>query len=64
MLEDADETVLMEMAARTLGKLVKSGAARTSDIVDKEVRQGVRRALERGNGLRGIHRGERGRDGS
>ena len=32
-----DEPVLMELAARTLGKLVKSGAALTSEIVDKEV---------------------------
>ena len=38
MLEEADEPVLMELAAKTLGRLVKSGAARTSDIVDKEVR--------------------------
>ena len=38
MLEEVDEPQLMEVAARTLGRLVKSGAARTSDIVDKEVR--------------------------
>jgi hypothetical protein len=38
MLEEVDEMPLMEMATRTLGKLVKSGAARASDIVDKEVR--------------------------
>ena len=39
MLEEVDEPVMMELAARTLGRLVKSGAARTSDIVDKEVRE-------------------------
>ncbi|GAX78992.1 hypothetical protein CEUSTIGMA_g6432.t1 [Chlamydomonas eustigma] len=41
MLEEVDEMPLMELATRTLGKLVKSGAARASDIVDKEVRRSV-----------------------
>jgi hypothetical protein len=38
VLEEVDEPVLMELAARTLGRLVKSGAALTSEIVDREVR--------------------------
>ncbi len=41
LLEEVDETALMEMATRTLGKLVKSSAARASDIVDREVRRAV-----------------------
>jgi FKBP12-rapamycin complex-associated protein len=38
VLEEVDEPLLMELAARTLGRLVKSGAAMTSEIVDREVR--------------------------
>ena len=30
-------SAVLQVAARALGRLVKSGAARTSDIVDKEV---------------------------
>uniref|UniRef100_A0A7R9YR22 Serine/threonine-protein kinase TOR n=1 Tax=Chlamydomonas euryale TaxID=1486919 RepID=A0A7R9YR22_9CHLO len=41
VLEDVDEPMLMEIAARTLGRLVKSGAALTSEIVDREVRRAV-----------------------
>ena len=38
ILSEADEPPLLELTARTMGRLVKSGAALTSDIVDKEVR--------------------------
>ena len=37
-LEWADDITLIEAMARTMGKLVKSGGAMASDIVDLEVR--------------------------
>jgi hypothetical protein len=37
-LEDSEDFALTEAAARTLGHLVRTGGALTSDIVEKEVR--------------------------
>ncbi len=40
VLEDSEDATLSEAAAHTLGHLVRSGGAMTSDIVEKEVRPG------------------------
>lgn len=36
-LEEADDPIVMDVAAKTLGHLVKSGGAMTSDIVEQQV---------------------------
>lgn len=36
-LEDADDPMLMDFAAHTLGRLVRCSGAMTSDIVEREV---------------------------
>lgn len=40
VLEDSEDSALSEAASHTLGHLVRSGGAMTSDIVEKEVRSG------------------------
>ncbi|EFJ44271.1 target of rapamycin, growth-regulatory PI3K-like protein kinase [Volvox carteri f. nagariensis] len=41
VLEDSEDATLSETAAHTLGHLVRSGGAMTSDIVEKEIRRAL-----------------------
>ena len=41
VLEEVEEPALMELATKSLGRLVKSGAAMTSEIVEREVRRSI-----------------------
>ncbi|GLC61314.1 hypothetical protein PLESTB_001742500 [Pleodorina starrii] len=41
VLEDSEDATLSEAAAHTLGHLVRSGGAMTSDIVEKEIRRAL-----------------------